>query len=186
MLGTWFGKSDRKKEARRETFVPRLEALEDRLVPAAGTAILVVPGINNSTLAIGNEMSAKANLGFNISFYGNHTSSVFVNTDGNITTSAALTAFVASRIPTSLGQGIIAPFYADVDTTAGAAAGRANSITYGTGSLGGHQIFAVTWTQVGYFNNHTTPLDTFQLVLINRSDTGPGNFDIEFNYGNIQ
>jgi hypothetical protein len=38
---------------------------------------------------------------------------------------------------------------------------------------------------VGYYNAHTDKLNDFQAVLIDRSDTGQGNFDIEFNYGQL-
>src|SRR5207247_463688 len=33
---------------------------------------------------------------------------------------------------------------------------------------------------------HTNKQNSFQVVLIDRSDTGTGNFDIELNYGQIQ
>jgi hypothetical protein len=47
-------------------------------------------------------------------------------------------------------------------------------------------VFGVDWINVGYFAEHTDKLDSFQLILIDRSDTGVGNFDIEFNYQSIQ
>jgi hypothetical protein len=39
--------------------------------------------------------------------------------------------------------------------------------------------------KVGYYNSKDDKLNSFQLVLIDRSDTGTGNFDIEFNYDMI-
>lgn len=39
---------------------------------------------------------------------------------------------------------------------------------------------------VGYFGRRTNRTNSFQLALIDRSDTGAGNFDIEFNYDQIQ
>jgi hypothetical protein len=45
--------------------------------------------------------------------------------------------------------------------------------------------FGATWPGVGYYELHTDKVDTFQVVLIDRSDTGAGHFDVEFNYGTI-
>ena len=59
-------------------------------------------------------------------------------------------------------------------------------MTSGTGSVDGHLAFGVNWINVGYFNSNTDKLNRFQLILIDRSDTGPGNFDFEFNYDKIQ
>jgi Ca2+-binding RTX toxin-like protein len=44
----------------------------------------------------------------------------------------------------------------------------------------------VTWTEVGYYSYGTNRLNSFQVILIERSDTGENNFDIEFNYDQIQ
>src|SRR5262249_25883453 len=60
-------------------------------------------------------------------------------------------------------------------------------VAYGTGTVDGHAAFGVTWPKVDYFGGSADPKqDTFQLVLIDRSDTGAGNFDVEFNYAQIQ
>lgn len=79
----------------------------------------------------------------------------------------------------SAGVPIIAPFYADVDTT------NAGTVSYGTSTVGGRNAFAVTWSGVGYFSEHAAPTDTFQLVMIERGDQPSGAFDFEFNYGSI-
>jgi hypothetical protein len=162
-------------------FVPRLEGLEDRVVPAS--AIRVVPNFLLNQLPTGTNQSTNAiGLGFNIDFYGIQTGSVFVNEAGNITLSSPLKQFIppfTPLLPVSLGQGLIAPFWAGVDTTG------AGTVFYGRGTIGGRAAFAVTWSGVGFDNAHATPTDSFQLVLIDRSDTGAGNFDIEFNYNNI-
>jgi hypothetical protein len=77
---------------------------------------------------------------------------------------------------------ILAPFWADVDTS-----NPASGVTqYGTGTVGGRNAFAVNWFDVGYFDTRADLLNTFQLVMIDRSDTGAGNFDFEFNYSKIQ
>ena len=39
---------------------------------------------------------------------------------------------------------------------------------------------------VGYFSNQADKLNNFQIILVDRSDTGAGNFDIYFNYTRIR
>ena len=84
---------------------------------------------------------------------------------------------------TSTGQQIIAPFFADVDT-------RANSdpTRYGSGTFAGRPAFGVNWINVNcYAAGSATPPgnNSFQLILVDRSDVGPGDFDIVFNYDQI-
>ncbi len=43
----------------------------------------------------------------------------------------------------------------------------------------------MNWVNVGYFNLHADKLDSFQLILISRSDIATGAFQIEFNYNQI-
>lgn len=77
---------------------------------------------------------------------------------------------------------IIAPFFADVDTRNASS----QEVTYGTGIVDGHNAFGVDWVDVGYYPSSADKLNSFQLVLVDRDDTGSGNFDIEFNYDKIQ
>ena len=50
--------------------------------------------------------------------------------------------------------------------------------------MNGHAAFGVNWNAVGPWYTYTAA-DTFQLVLIDRSDIAAGDFDIEFNYSSI-
>ncbi len=118
-------------------------------------------------------------IGFPINFFGQTFSSLFVNDNGNITFDQQLSEFTPFSLQTTQRE-IIAPFFADVDTRVG------NRVTYGPGTVDGHPAFAVTWPGVGCFAEITSVLDFFQVVLIDRSDSAPGNFDIEFNYNSIQ
>ena len=156
-----------------------LEQLETRMVPAA---IRNLPGFTANTLAANDDNSTGAvNIGFNINFFGVMTNQCFVNNNGNITLNNALAAFTPFGLTTALGEPIIAPFFADVDTR-----GAGNTpLTYGTDTLCGEQAFGVDWFNVGYFNSHVNKLNTFQLILVSRPETGAGNFDIEFNYNSI-
>jgi len=59
-------------------------------------------------------------------------------------------------------------------------------VTYGTGTFDTHSAFGVNWLDVGYFSEHLDKRASFQLLLVDRSDTGAGNADVYFNYGSIQ
>jgi len=117
-----------------------------------------------------------------IDFLGTAATSVFVNNNGNVTFGSALGGFIPNGLSVGMGVPIIAPYFADVDTT-GPGSGV---VTYGNLMIGGHAAFAVDWLNVGYFPEQTDKTNSFQLLLIDRSDTGAGNFDFEFNYDRIQ
>jgi hypothetical protein len=81
---------------------------------------------------------------------------------------------------TEAGFPVIAPFFADVDTTGAGS----SQITYGNLTVNGRQAFAVDYINVGYFPSASDKLNSFQLLLI--QGTTPGGFTIEFNYNTIQ
>jgi len=139
------------------------------------------PGFNANTLPGTDDGSVgPVNLGFTANFFGNLHTSTYVNNNGNITFGGPLGTFTPFDL-TSTGQQIIAPFFADVDTRSG------NPTQYGTGTVNGRNAFGVTWSLVDYYTTGNSPqLNSFQLVLIDRADTGAGNFDIEFNYDQIR
>jgi PKD repeat protein len=118
-------------------------------------------------------------IGFTINFYGSIFSNVYVNNNGNITFDAPLGTFSPYGLTNTLTQ-IIAPFFADVDTRVG------NTVTFGNDTVDGHPAFGVNWIGVGYYFEHVNRTDSFQVVLISRSDRDPGDFDIEFNYDQVQ
>jgi len=118
-------------------------------------------------------------IGFNVNFYGNIFSNLYLNNNGNITFDAPLAEFTPFGLVGTSRQ-IIAPFFADVDTRSG------DVVTFGNDVVDGHPAFGVNWINVGYFDDETDKLNSFQLILINRSDRNPGDFDIEFNYDQIQ
>jgi len=122
-------------------------------------------------------------LPFNVNFFGVTETHLFVNNNGNVTFDAPLATFTPFDLSSTTRQ-IIAPFFADVDTRNPAS----GVVTYGTSTVDGHLAFGVNWdgVGVGYYDQHVDRLNDFQLVLIDRSDTGANNFDIEFNYKQIQ
>jgi hypothetical protein len=161
-----------------------LAALTASAFTLATHAGVVRSGFDAGSMGRNDDSSSAARpLGFSnaINFGGSSYTRAFVNNNGNITFDAALSAFTPFGLG-SLNRAIIAPFFADVDTR-NAASGIA---TYGTSFVDGYEAFGVTWKDVGYYNRGADKLNSFQLVLINRPDTGAGNFDIEFNYDRIQ
>lgn len=147
-------------------------------------ATTVASGFDANTLPANDDGSTGlVSLPFTINFYGTDYSDLYVNNNGNVTFNAPQSTFTPFGLGSSYsGQPIIAPFFGDVDTR-GAGSGLTS---YGNGSYAGHTAFGVTWPGVGYYNSHTDKLNTFQLIMVDRSDTGVGNFDFYFNYDQIQ
>ena len=119
-------------------------------------------------------------VGFNMNFFGVNASSVFINTNGNVTLDSPLSTFTPFGL-TAASRQIIAPFFADVDTRNPAS----GVVTFGSGTFGGRNAFGVNWLGVGYFDSHVDKTNSFQVLLVDRSDTGTGNFDIVFNYDQV-
>ena len=149
--------------------------------PAGSGANILPANDDDSTPAVA--------LGFGVNFFGSNTNTIFVNNNGNVTFTNFLSQFTPNGLAQGVGQPIIAPYFADVDTR-GPGSGV---VSYGTGtitdaSLGWNNApeFAVEWPNVGYYFENTDKLATFELLLVSRPDTGAGNFDIEFNYNTVQ
>jgi hypothetical protein len=145
-------------------------------------AVRTSQGFLANTLAPNDDLSTgQVNIGFTINFFGVSYSNLYVNNNGNVTFVNPLGEFTPSGL-TESNIPIIAPFWADVDTEAPA---PSIPVTYGRDTVNGRAAFGVNWVNVGYYRQHSNKLNSFQLVLIERFDTGPGNFDIEFNYNRI-
>ncbi len=164
-----------------KSIIAGVAALSMFAITASADAAAIRIGFDGNTLAANDDGSTGAvPIGFSIDFFGVVSSTLFVNNNGNVTLDSSLSTFTPFDL-TSTGQQIIAPFFGDVDTR-GAGSGL---VTYGAGTVDGRTAFGVNWVDVGYFSSAVDLLNSFQLVLIDRSDTGPGNFDIEFNYDQI-
>jgi len=151
--------------------------------PASATAIRNPGGFNTNTLAANDDGStAQIALPFTLNFFGSSFNSLYVNNNGNVTFDTSSFTFTPFDLNATNHQ-IIAPFFADVDTRNGSS----GIVHYGTDTVDGHPAFGVEWPAVGYYSYGVDKLNTFELALINRADTGnPDNFDIEFNYGQVQ
>jgi hypothetical protein len=149
---------------------------------AEGQALRPNTGFNAKSIPANDDGSAPLEpLGFSINFFGKTRSSTYVNNNGNLTFDSALATFTPFGLDNTQRE-IIAPYFADVDTRNAAS----KLVTYGHDTINGHNAFGANYINVGYYNAHADKLNSFQVVLIDRSDTGSGNFDIEFNYVKIQ
>ncbi len=121
-------------------------------------------------------------LGFTVDYYGLSFDTAYVNNNGNITFDLPLATFTPFDL-TSTARQIIAPFFADVDTRF-----AGSLVTFGNDVVGSRDAFGVNWINVDYYASSLAHINrnSFQLVLIDRSDVGAGDFDIEFNYDQIQ
>lgn len=149
--------------------------------PAHAAAIL--PGFDSNVLGPNDDGSTGlVPLGFTVDFFGTDYGSAYVNNNGNITFDAPLSTFTPFSL-LSTSRVIIAPFFADVDTRA-----AGDLVSYGTGTVGTQAAFGVNWVNVDYFASSTahTNRNSFQLVIVDRSDIGAGDFDFWFNYDLIQ
>lgn len=124
-----------------------------------------------------------------INFFGGSYRSFFINNNGNITFDSALSTFTPFDITANIPP-MIAPYFADVDTRTSALLPSAlGQVRFGVAldapAWGRHDVFCITWDRVGYFAGHGDKFATFQLLLVEREDTGAGNFDIVLNYADL-
>ncbi len=149
---------------------------------AEGQAIRPNAGFKTKSIPANDDGSAPLeSLGFTINFFGKSRSSAYVNNNGNITFDSSLATYTPFGLDSTQRE-IIAPFFADVDTRNPAS----KLVTYGQDTINGHKAFGANFIDVGYYAAHADKLNSFQVVLIERADTGSTNFDIEFNYEKIQ
>ena len=150
---------------------------------AAPASAAIVSGFNGTTLQRGDDFFAgPVNLGFAANFFGNTRTTTFISSNGYLTFNAGQTSYNPVGLGAGYtGQPIIAAFYADADT------GRGGTIGHGLGQFNGRAAFGVTWSDVGVFGGSTDDKrNSFQILLVDRGDTGAGNFDIVLNYDKVQ
>mgnify|MGYP001345582327 CR=1 FL=1 len=114
-----------------------------------------------------------------LNFGGNSFSEVFINDNGNLTFGNSQGTFTPFPITGSVSNPIIAPFFADVETSPGPA-----TATEGGNSTGSNLIyfdsdtasdtFTVTWDDVGFFSDNTDFLNAFQVSLVDQGGAEQG------------
>jgi hypothetical protein len=150
-------------------------------VSPLSAAAIVTGTLSNTLPNVGDLSASPVNIGFSINFLGTTYSTLSVNENGNVTfANAGGDSDYGLPSLTEAGFPVIAPFFADVDTTGAGS----SQITYGNLTVNGQQAFAVDYVNVGYFPSASDKLNSFQFLLI--QGTTPGNFTIEFNYDKIQ
>jgi len=142
-------------------------------------------GFDSSTLARNDDGSTGlVSFGFSddIDFFGTEYGGAYVNNNGNITFDSPLATFTPFGL-SGAARVIIAPFFGDVDTRV-----KGDPVRYGSGTVDGRDAWGATYVNADCYNgyNARTNANSFQVVLIERFDTGAGNFDIEFNYDQIE
>ncbi|MHB8574690.1 MAG: nidogen-like domain-containing protein, partial [Dehalococcoidia bacterium] len=148
----------------------------------------VWPGFDSTVTPPNDDDSfGRVNLGFSVDYYGTVFNQVYVNNNGNLTFGNPLQTYTPFDLTGATGIPILAPFFADVQTNTPNSA----VLKYGTQTmnLGGGNIrnaFGATWYGVGYYGDPGDKLNYFQVVLIDRSDIAPNNWDLYFNYDGIQ
>lgn len=149
---------------------------------ASAAAIKSLAGCTANTLPANDDGSTgEVALPFTLDFFGAMYSSIYVNNNGNVTFEAPMLTFTPFNLLTTETV-IIAPFFGDVDTQGDGS----GVVTYGAATFGGRTAFCANWINVGYFSSRTDKLNSFQLLLVDRSDVGAGDFDIIMNYDRIQ
>lgn len=119
-------------------------------------------------------------LGFDLNFFGQTFSNLYVNNNGNVTFDNSLSTYTPFNLITT-NRAMLAPFFADVDTRNE----LSGVVQYGQATLDGRNVFGVNWLNVGYYASQADKTNSFQLIITDRSDTGAGNFDFQYNYDNI-
>ncbi|WP_375403618.1 nidogen-like domain-containing protein [uncultured Sphingomonas sp.] len=151
---------------------------------ASAQAQRVDPGFRSSTLARNDDgFTSNLSLGFSANYFGTTYTDTFLSNNGYLTFNSGQSTFTPLGLGAGYsGQPIIAAFFADVDTNNLSSALAA----YGTGTYNGRTAFGATWDGVGYFNSKADKLNSFQIILADRSDVTAGDFDIYLNYDRIQ
>jgi hypothetical protein len=157
--------------------------------PAASFAAAVRTPANYNTNPIprgDDTYSSVVALPLSMNWNGTTYTNIYINMNGNCTFTNFSALYDPATPMATTNREMLAPFWADVDTRGGSSAQMTYSnITSGNiPQVNGRNAFIVNWIGVGRYNM-SGPLNSFQLVLIDRADTGAGNFDIEFNYDSI-
>jgi outer membrane beta-barrel protein len=113
-------------------------------------------------------------------FFGSTFRAAWININGNVTFGNPYSTFTPAVFP-SAPYPMIAPWWADIDLRA---LGTTNAIY--TALDGPNQRWIVTWLDVGYYRYHDDKLNSFQMIVTNRADIAPGDFDVEFRYNRLE
>lgn len=119
-------------------------------------------------------------LGFTFCLYGDEYTGLYINNNGNVTFTSGLSTYTPFAFPSS-PRGIVAPFFADVDTRP-----LGSGLVWYKIETNPKRI-TIIWDAVGYFSQQTDKLNTFQLILTDGNDPliGIGN-NVAFAYESME
>jgi hypothetical protein len=138
-------------------------------------AIESLAGCMDNSLNVESHYAGPIVLGFTIDFAGQSWAELFVNDNGTVTFGQSY----ADPSGQPRNQPTIAP-YLDYYPSRG----LGEAITWGQTTYKGHAAFCVNW--IGMQSNYPPGLhNSFQLVLVDRSDEAMGTFDMVFNYDTL-
>src|SRR5690242_20488423 len=136
-------------------------------------------GVGNLTGRNDDGFSGPIVLPFTVNLFGNSYTQFWINNNGNVSFNNGISSFTPSG-PTGANVPIISPFFADVDTR-----NASSGVVMYNATLNGGNTVAVTWDGVGFYNEHGSPLDYFQLILNNPAAVPAGQGDIGFFYETV-
>lgn len=121
-----------------------------------------------------------------INFYGTTYTSLYINTNGNLTFGTGLSTYTPAGI-SGVTTPMIAPFFADVDARGTNGTASPGGTSAGTGQIWYdldtvNDIVTITWDDVGFYNQNRTNVNAFQVQLI---DLGAGEWTVRFLYEQI-
>ena len=150
------------------------------LAAGAAQAAVIRAGFNATDFGPSDDgVTGTLPLGFTVNFFGNSRSAIQIDNNGAITLdgSGGL-GFTPENFPVgSSGRDRVQVYHTDILTNS------TPTMHYGSGTVDGHNAFGATWVNVGCFSGGGS--NSFQGIIIDRSDTGAGNFDVELNYDTI-
>ncbi|MBI5548676.1 MAG: hypothetical protein HY901_32745, partial [Deltaproteobacteria bacterium] len=199
--------------SRHHIFAPATSCVAALVVLAAGVAQASVPLVNGFGGTVGygtsclspNDDGSSALIDLStafpagLRFFTDTHTSAYVNTNGNITFSGALSVYTAEAVPVA-DQPMIAAYWADVDLrplvdgncrgygpSTGATGSGACQNPTGNGAWWhlepGRMV--ITWDRVGYYSCNLDKVMSFQMLLTAAAPgcgVQAGDFDVEFRY----
>jgi len=124
-------------------------------------------------------------LPFHLNFFGRTYPQLYLNENGNVSFDGPLSDASPLQL-TAETSPIIAPFLADIFYEPPRP--DLDAVQYGYTTFGSRPALCINWFEVGYAYHLGDPFDrrnNFQLLLVDRSDVRPGDFDIVMNYDHI-
>jgi hypothetical protein len=153
----------------------------------------LLPGFESAFLPpSSNNVSISVPTCFGFCFCGTFYTNVWINNDGTVSLDGpfggqAPERFTPATPMCQLNRKLFAPFWSHVDTQPPSVGtvGWGCSCAFVPG-IGARPAFGITWRGVGYFGGHADKSNSFQLLIIDRSDRSSGGFDLQFRYAGLQ